>query len=140
MGQQSNENSRVRAWVLVEADPVQGVSARIRALDEPPTDDQVVIRADVVDGLPDLAYNIVVPVDLEILEGKTEDEVLRHKVGEIKGLQNVKAAVALKVLVHDPKPPHEASGFITPGEAAKPLTRFARPGRQDGSPGFNPWG
>ena len=62
MGPQSNENSRVRAWVLVQAHPVQGVSARLRNLDRQ-EDDLVVIRADVVAGSSDLPYNIVVPVD-----------------------------------------------------------------------------
>lgn len=132
MGPQNAGSARVRAWVLVQAEPVQGVAARIRNLDPKTTDDLVVIRADVVaEALP---YNIVVPVDAE------SETVLDRLLNDIRGLTNVSEAVALKVLEHDPKPPHEASGFITPDEARRPVTTRARPGRQDASPGFNPWG
>jgi len=130
MGAEKAENGRVRAWVLVRAAPVQGVSAKLRNLDKK-KDDLVVIRADVVAEPSDFPYNIVVPVDAE------SDAVLQTVVNNIRGLQNVSDAVALKVLAHDPTPPHKASGFIHPREAPdEPEKHF----RQDKSPGFNPWG
>jgi hypothetical protein len=133
MGPQSNPNRRVRAWVLVQAERVQGVSGRIRALDNK-TDEQVVIRADVIAEAPGLPYNIVVPVDA------ARDSVLDTVVAEIRSWRVVRDAVALKVDVHDPKYPHEASGYITQREADEAERKPDRVGRQDKSPGFNPWG
>lgn len=133
MGAEKAENGRVRAWVLVRAEAETGMAARLRNLDQG-KDDLVVIRADVVAEPPEFPYNIVVPVDAE------SEAVLEGVVKDIGGLRNVSDAVALKVVVHDPDPPHEASGYITPGEAVRAVRKPKKVGRQDESPGYNPWG
>jgi hypothetical protein len=132
MGPQNPGNERVRAWVLVQAAPVQGVSARLRNLDRK-EEDLVVIRADVVTGSSDLPYNIVVPVDAE------SEAVLSRVVGEIKDVSGVSDAVALKVLEHHPDPPHDAHGYVTAQEAGAGREPIP-PGRQGASPGANPFG
>ncbi len=135
MGPQNPGNERVRAWVLVRAAPVQGVSARLRNLDRK-EDDLVVIRADVVAGSSDLPYNIVVPVDAE------SEAVLSGVVDDIKADSGVSDAVVLKVLEHHPDPPHDASGYVTQREfdRGREDKRPDKVGRQGASPGANPFG
>ncbi len=126
-------SDRVRAWVLVRAEPVQGVSAKLRNLDKK-EDDLVVVRADVVAGSPDLPYNIVVPVDAE------SDEVLSRVVDDINRIGGVKHAVALRVMKHHPDPPHDGYGYVTEQEAKAGKDPDVKPGRQGASPGANPFG
>lgn len=133
MGPQNPGNERVRAWVLVRAEPVQGVSAKLRNLDKK-KDELVVVRADVVAGSSDLPYNIVVPVDAE------SDDVLSSVVDDINKLGGVKYAVALKVLEHHPDPPHDGYGYVTDQEAKAGKDPKVKPGRQGASPGANPFG
>ena len=130
MGPQNTGNGRVRAWVLIRATPVQGVSTRLRNLDKK-EDDLVMIRADV---LTDSPYNIIVPVDA------ASETVLSSVVGDIRAINAVTEAVVLKVRQHDPDPPHDASGYITDQEADRGERKPKLAGRQDRSPGFNPWG
>jgi len=131
------ESKRERAWVLVQAEPVQGVSARIGNLDKK-EDKLVVVRADIVAGSSDLPYNIVVPVDVDA--EAEEGGVLARVVGEIRELAGVTGAVVLKVREHHPKPPHNAPGFVTAKEQADGKDKKVKPGRQSASPGYNGWG
>ncbi len=131
------ESKRERAWVLVQAEPVQGVSARIRNLDKK-EDKLVVVRADVVAGSSDLPYNIVVPVDVDA-EAESHG-VLARVVDDINKLAGVEDTVVLKVLEHVPDPPHKAHGYITQQEADLAGIEEARRGRQGASPGYNGWG
>lgn len=133
MGPQNAGNERVRAWVLVRAEPVQGVSAKLRNLDKK-KNDLVVIRADVVAGSSDVPYNIVVPVDVE------SDDVLSSIVDDINKLSGVKYAVALKVLDHHPEVPHDGYGYVTDQEAKDGKDPEVKAGRQGASPGANPFG
>lgn len=133
MGPERTRDGRVRAWVLVRAARAQEVTARLRNLDRG-GDDFVVIRADVVAESPDFPYNIIVPVDAE------SEEVLSDAVDEIRGQSGVSEAIKVGVLEHHPYPPHDASGYITHHEAQVGERKPERVGRQEASPGFNPWG
>ena len=133
MGPERAGNERVRAWVLVQATAVAGMAAKLRNLDKK-KNDFVVIRADEVVAEPaGLAYNMVVAVDAEsepALQGVVAD------IGRLSGGN----PVALRVVEHSPKPPHHASGFITHQEAQDGARMPVKVGRQDSSPGYNPWG
>jgi enoyl-[acyl-carrier-protein] reductase (NADH) len=118
---------------LVQASPVQGVSAKLRNLDKK-ENDLVVVRADVVAVSSDLPYNIVVPVDVE------SEAVLSRVVDEIKAISGVIDAVVLKVLEHHPKPPHDGYGYVTDQEVKAGKDKKVKPGRQGASPGANPFG
>lgn len=133
MGSETTRDGRVRAWVLVRAAPPHKVTARLRNLDRG-GDDFVLIRADVVAESPDFPYNVLVPVDAE------SEAVLSNVVKEIMGVGGVSEALSLRVLEHHPFPPHDASGYITHHEAQVGERKPERVGRQEGSPGFNPWG
>ncbi len=133
MGPEITGSERARAWVLIRAEPVVGMAAKFRNLDRR-GDDFVIIRADVVAESPDSPYNIVVPVDAE------SEAALSGVVEEMRGISGVREAVALRVVGHDPYPPHDASGYITQREADRGERRPDKVGRQDSSPGYNPWG
>ena len=125
---------RTRAWILVQADPPQGVPAKLRKLDRL-TDDLVVIRADLVAESPDFPYNIIVPVDAE------SEDVLAETARKVEDLSGVSKAVVVKVKKHSPTPPHDAHGYVTKKERDKGKDKELKPGRQKSeSPGANPWG
>jgi hypothetical protein len=129
-----DQERRVRAWVLVQADEAQEVADRIRGLDPRRGDEFVVIRADVVEGPGGYPYNIIVPVDAKN-KGKLTDVV-----GMIRAVDGVSEAVELEAKKHHPDPPHDAQAYVTDEEVGAGRDRDITPGRQGASPGANPWG
>ena len=129
-----DQERRVRAWVLVQADEAQEVADRIRALDQGEGDGFVVIRADVVEGPDGYPYNVIVPVDAKN-KGKLTDVV-----GMIRAVDGVSEAVELEAKKHHPDPPHDAHGYVTDEEAGVGRDKTIKPGRQGASPGWNAFG
>jgi hypothetical protein len=122
-------NRRVRAWILISIeDPLQ-VTSQIWTLDEKQYGTVVIVRTDIVEG----DFNLVIPID-------TDPEYFDPTIAAISGIIGGANPVVLKVLSHDPAPAHNSSGYIMPSEAMRGEFRLAHPGRQDTSPGFNPWG
>jgi len=77
--------------------------------------------------------NVVIPVD-----AKNEDALLEAKriIDEDLGIQIIKE---VRVISHNPWPPHKAHGFITPDEFY--VFKDEHVGRQfHNSPGSNKWG
>jgi hypothetical protein len=131
MAVEVTENGRVRAWVLVEADPPEDVAQAIYdALGYEGGDDWVVVRADVV--ADHQGYNLVVPVD-----AKTTDH-LAEVLSAIEDTDGVNGTLVLQVTRHIPKPPHDAHGYITLAEAEEGKEKIF--GRLGNSPGANAWG
>jgi hypothetical protein len=130
MEEERTGNGRVRAWVLVQAEPAQRVAEGIyKELGHEGGDSFVVVRADVVD----YSYNIVIPVDAE-----SQDRLYQvHDM--IRGHPGVRETVILEVKMHVPYPPHDAHGYITPQEAEAGKEPIEA-GRQGASPGANPHG
>ncbi len=129
-----DQERRVRAWVLVQADEAQEVADRIRDLDPRKGDEFVVVRADVIEGPGGYPYNVIVPVDAKT-KGKLADVL-----GMIRAVDGVSEAVELEAKKHHPDPPHDAQGHVTVQEAGVGRDKTIKPGRQGASPGANPWG
>jgi len=130
MEEKKTENGRVRAWVLVKAEPAQEVAQGLyNELGHEGDDQFVVVRADVVD----FDYNIIVPVDAE------SEDVLSYVVEQIQGVDGVNETVIVRVKEHVPYPPHDAHGYITAQEAEAGQEPI-EPGRQGASPGANAFG
>jgi hypothetical protein len=138
----TNELERSRAWVLIMADDTESVIDQIFELDEG-EDDLVVVRADVVGGG---FVNLVAAIDAD----PDNYEDAKSELMGITGIQNI---WFLEVTEHHPRfiydpefpddneAPHDASGFITENEyEAGEKKEGVSAGRQDNSPGFNPWG
>jgi hypothetical protein len=132
MERQTIENGRVRAWVLVWADdPERWARELYEELGHEGGDEYVVVRADVVESF--YGYNIVVPVDAR--DQSTLDSVVKM----IRNPKAVKRLAILRVEIHNPYPPQDASGYVTE-EEAEAGEEEVKVGRQDKSPGLNPWG
>jgi len=118
-----------RAWVLVEADPlnVDEIADRIYSLNETLTDvKNHIVRADTVNG----RYQIVVP----IFAGSTgELDVIKAEIDKIHGGTSI--ILVVKDKTHNPSPPHQASGYITSSE----YDATGHPGGS-GLTGWNTWG
>jgi len=132
MAQVRAEGGRVRAWVLVWADDRAGVAEELyEQFRYEGEDEYVVVRADVVESF--YGYNIVVPVDAQ------DQGTLDSIVEMIRNLEAVKRVAILRVEIHNPYPPQDASGYVTE-EEAEAGEEDVKIGRQDKSPGLNPWG
>ena len=134
MEPETSLSGRLRAWVLVRAEPAQEVAERLYdELGHEGGDNYVVVRADVVD----YDYNLMIPVDAE------STEWVHKVVGMIRDQPGVRDAVVVWVRSHVPYPPHDAHGYIT-AEEIEASTREPKepikPGRQGASPGYNGWG
>jgi DNA-binding Lrp family transcriptional regulator len=130
-----SENGRVRAWVLVEADDAPRFARQLyKALGHAGGDEYVLVRADLV---KHAHYNVIVPVDAK------NPEALRMVVKQIAERVETKSISIAEVLGHNPKPAHDAHGFITAEEKAAgrdPEDPCVEVGRFPKSPGFNAWG
>lgn len=143
-----SKSVRVRAWVLVEAENARDFADRLyEALGHEGGDEYVLVRADHVNHG---RYNVIVPVDAE------SPEALHKVVKQIAKRVETKSISIAEVVDHNPKPPHDANGFITDEEARRghpedglvPGRQKEEPsdnpgivaGRQGESPGHNPWG
>jgi hypothetical protein len=129
-----NGEVRTRAWVLIQADDPAGLSGEILALDN--ENDLVVVRADTVDGG---FGNLVAAIDCD----PDYYEEAKGSMMALDGIQNIWFLVVTAHNPGSPNAPHDATGFITEpefdaGEHQGELEVSA--GRQDHSPGFNPWG
>jgi hypothetical protein len=150
MTEETTEEKRVRAWVLVQAKNPEEVAKRLYLHFYPEGEDPlekdryVVVRADVVEE-GDLSYNLVIPVDA------AKETDLTSAVDEIKrqaGEEIVPVTLKVKENGHNPKPPHIAHGFITPAELKAQYDKKIKlveeirlkAGRQGASPGHSPWG
>jgi len=134
MGATSTGNERVRAWVLLQAESAEELAqALYRDLGHAGGDEFVVVRADIVAGPSEFAYNIIVPVD-----AKNED-ALRDVVDRIREVSRVNPVI-VTVHQHVPYPPHDAHGYITTEEVEAGREPVEKPGRQGASPGLNPFG
>lgn len=132
MAQERGENGRVRAWVFVWADnPERWAQELYEALGHEGGDEYVLVRADVIESF--YGYNIVVPVDAR------DQSALDSVVGMFPNPEAVKRMAVRKVEVHNPYPPQDASGYVTE-EEAEVGEEEVKVGRQDHSPGLNPWG
>jgi hypothetical protein len=131
MMEQTAENGRVRAWVLVHADDPEAFAQELyELLGQRGEDDYVVVRADVVNH----RLNVVIPVD-----AASETDLVRV-VKKIAGLEIVRDIAVLRVQMHIPYPPHIAHGYIDEDEFERYPEEGFKPGRQGASPGANPWG
>jgi len=136
MGATSTGNERVRAWVLLQAESAEGVAqALYKDLGHEGGDEFVVVRADIVAGPSEFAYNVIIPVDAE------NEDVLRGVVDRIREVSRVNPVI-VTVDQHVPYPPHNAHGYITEYEAGggKEEEPPIPAGRQGASPGFNAFG
>lgn len=120
---------RVRAWVLIQASDPQTVKDQIKALDQG-KDELVVIRVDGVDSGPS---NIVAAID-------AAQYYYDQTVAYIRGIAGITNVWFLRVVEHDPPTPNNASGYVTEDERLNSESKMAYAGRQEGSPGYNPWG
>ena len=129
----NNEEKRARTWVLIQATDQEKVVNKVRQLDKR-LKELVVIRVDLVDGGDP---NIVASIDVALDNDKYEQT--KTAIRAIKEITNVRF---LKVTKHNPELPHNASGYVTKYEAKHPNSekKDVKVGRQDNSPGFNPWG
>ena len=125
---QINVEERVRAWALIETTDPQTVAKDVLGLDD--GDILVVIRADEVYGGP---TNVVASIDA----AKDYYDQTTANISAINGITNLSF---LRVKNHEPYPPNNASGYITAEELSKSDSDRAYQGRQDKSPGLNPWG
>ncbi len=148
---------RLRAWLLIEADPVRidKVRAELKQIDGNDDDAIVIVRMDEVCGD---RFNLVAPVDVRRDEENEEKylEEVGNKLRELEKIDGmIKDWVWLKVTRADPgfKLPHLAAGYITEDEyeedkdhdkykdkVKKTMHIPVTQGRQHGSPGFTPWG
>jgi hypothetical protein len=139
--EEESGNGRVRAWLLLKDTTEEDLRAKKEKIKKKDLGKEypqvVVIRADLVQSA-ELGYRMVIPIDIAVSE---YDRVL----GEIRGEVGSESLAVLRVVdgEHDPPIPQDASGFISEGELkAGHIKKIDEvlPGRQDYSPGFNPWG
>jgi len=135
MGATSTRSERVRAWVLVRAEPAAEVAERLHEqLGHEGRTRFVVVRADVVAEPSEFGYDIIVPVDAE------SEPALSEAVDLIREESGDPSPMTVRVGQHVPSPPHDAHGYITTNEVEVGRELVEKPGRQGGSPGHNPWG
>ena len=138
---------RIRAWIFaVVADPNAFQMTLLQDLPYPSKwvgkkfyeiggDDFVIVRADEVETLTvgDQNYNFVFPVDA------SDDVAFAQAVKIITDELNIKYTMVVKVIEHNPWPPHRAHGFITETEFGYlPDDKIGRQSHK--SPGSNKWG
>jgi hypothetical protein len=68
-----------------------------------------------------------------------DQSTLDSVVEMIRNPKAVKRLAILRVEIHNPYPPQDASGYVTE-EEAETGAEEVKVGRQDKSPGLNPWG
>jgi hypothetical protein len=139
------DQARIRAWMVIRGDFSTANATSIVGLDKGRLDRYVVVRADLVGSLNDKGPGMVVPLDAQ-RGSETKYEHLydiRDQIIETLKLGNDDYDLLEVVNPAGSAPPHLVSGYITreEGHAAIDLgERGGKPGRQDDSPGFNPWG
>jgi hypothetical protein len=125
------QTSRIRAWVLIKSDDPKRLADQIWSHDDKKEGRIVIVRTDIVKGTK---YNLVVPMDMHPDVKDTVFSFLEKYCG--KGVFEL-----LVVDCHIPEPAQNASGFITDVELSRGEKQVGvKAGRQDNSPGFNPWG
>lgn len=125
------KTSRIRGWALIKTENPKRLAEEIWGLDDKEEGRIVIVRTDVVE---ESEYNLVVPIDMHPDEKATVIGFLVKYCGEGK-------FVFPLVDCHIPEPAQNASGFITDAELSRgEKQEGVKAGRQDNSPGFNPWG
>jgi hypothetical protein len=61
-------------------------------------------------------------------------------VADIRAIDGITNLWFLRVVRYKPEIPNNASGYVTEAELSKSDSPRAYPGRQEESPGYNPWG
>ena len=136
-------DNRIRAWLLMRADSDKhkDIRKKLASLDDKETTFFVYIRADQVGAFPNTSngtYNLIAAIDAE------DDSKLKDFTKQVDSLGIEKLDIYVVASDgHSPTPPHSATGYLSEDELRrysyeKPIT--VAPGRQDNSPGFNPWG
>jgi len=142
---------RVRAWMVVSGQFDDADAARVLALDDKDRDrpdEYVIVRADLVSSLCDPGPGMVIPIDAMVGSKSKYDYLyhVRNLIAEVLKFDpdNCDAYDLYEVKIPaSGRAPHSASGYITIDEAHAAINNGengGRPGRQDHSPGFNPWG
>jgi hypothetical protein len=137
---------RVRAWMVIRGEFDVDHVGLVMALDR--TDDEyVVVRADLVTSLNGRRPGMVIPLDTLMGDEPSNKYLhlyaIRDQIVEALKLGSDDYDLLEVGIPDDSAPPHTASGFITRAEAHAAIDlgeRGGKPGRQDHSPGFNPWG
>ncbi len=126
---------RLRAWALIKTEEPEIVAEMIWKHDDKKDGTIVIVRTDIIeDQKKVLDINLIVPIDM--LPDKKDDVLLF--LTKYCGEGNSKLAV---VKCYKPDPSQNASGYITDTEFSRgEKQKGVKPGRQDNSPGFNPWG
>jgi len=124
------QNERVRAWVLIQDGSYPTIAEQIHKLDTG-HDELVVIRVDQVDENETPKIMAVIDADYEYFPK------VQGYINDIVGTGN---ATYFVVTAHNPDPPNDASGYIANSERIQSEIKLPHAGRQDNSPGFNPWG
>ncbi|MEA1976660.1 MAG: hypothetical protein U9N80_02025 [Chloroflexota bacterium] len=132
------QEKRVRAWLVVSAediDTLQGHYKGIKGFDRD-QNDVVIIRGDITDPVEGV-YKLVVPIDVA-------ETAYLPLIARIKSLVGIDTLEVLRVNKFNPEIAQDASGYITPDELTAgeehPFSKYLKSGRQDYSPGYNPWG
>ncbi len=128
-----NVEMRKRAWILInvtEKNDVVQVANDVKALDDGAN--FVMIRVDLVSSE---VADMVAVID-------TAKDYYIHAIDKIVQIHGLEIKDKLVVDEHNPSPPHNASGFITTAEQklSEKFEVYVKAGRQDNSPGYNPWG
>jgi hypothetical protein len=142
---QANNEQRVRAWMIIQGKFSASASELVIALDGQRKDEYVIVRADLVESLEDEKPGMVVPIDAREGESSKYEYLyeIRDMIVERLGLEPDDYQLLEVDSDGQEKPPHTSSGYITRGEAHAAIDlneNGGKPGRQDQSPGFNPWG
>jgi len=125
------QTSRIRGWALIKTDDPKRLAEEIWSHDDKDEGRIVIVRTDVVKGTK---YNLVVPIDMHPDEKKGFLGLLKEYCGS--GVFEFHL-----VDCHMPEPAQNASGFFTDAELSRGEKKEGvKAGRQDNSPGFNPWG
>lgn len=142
---QANNEQRVRAWMIVHGEFSADASRSVVALDAERKDEYVIVRADLVESIEKRSPGMVVPIDAREGENSKYEYLyeIRDMIVEQLGLGPEDYQLLEVDLTGQEKPPHTSSGYITRREAHAAIDldeNGGKPGRQDQSPGFNPWG
>ncbi len=118
------------------------IRGEIKSLDDKKTTKFIYIRADQVEKISNSNssdFNLIAAIDA------SDESKLRTFISQKEELGLIDLEVyVVPIGGHSPTPPHSATGFLSEAELEeygypkRPIT--VTHGRQDNSPGFNPWG
>lgn len=131
------QEKRVRAWLVISGDDMGTLQGHYKGIGQLDRDSQVVIIRGDITTPAEGVYRLVVPIDV----AESAYLALIDQIAVTVGSQNLEV---MRVIDHSPKITQDASGYITEYELGKgedhPFSKLLKFGRQDYSPGYNPWG